>query len=152
HDPATVENAVRGAFERLGGTGLAPGLFTFRNDAGCFVPVSRLNQVRRDLVADLEESQRRQRAERVARVQAAACPPSPPSPLGGEGLGVRGSSGEGERARNASTSQPPHPRPLSPEGRGEKEGFRWSLKVDRIHFLDALEDSDLAGVEEIIID
>lgn len=30
--------------------------------------------------------------------------------------------------------------------------FRWLLKVDRIGFLDALEDSDLEGVEEIIVD
>jgi hypothetical protein len=34
----------------------------------------------------------------------------------------------------------------------EESTFRWSLKVDRIHFLDALEDSDLAGVEEVVID
>jgi hypothetical protein len=34
----------------------------------------------------------------------------------------------------------------------EESAFRWSLKVDRIHFLDALEDGDLAGVEEIVID
>src|SRR5262249_36907963 len=28
----------------------------------------------------------------------------------------------------------------------------WSIKVDRLAFLDALEDADLAGVEEIVVD
>jgi U32 family peptidase len=30
--------------------------------------------------------------------------------------------------------------------------FRWSIKVDRIGFLDALEDADLADIDEIVID
>src|SRR5262249_14203488 len=132
HDSAAVANAARGAFERLGATGLTLESFTFRNDAGRFVPVSRLNQVRRDLVADLEEAQRRQRAERVARIQAEA----------GGGCGAR-LERAGEASRQARSKRAPQAasEDLSPEG------FRWSLKVDRIHFLDALEDSDLAGVE-----
>ena len=107
------------------------------SDLGRFVPVSRLNQVRRDLVADLEEAQRRQRAERVARIQAEA----------GGGCGAR-LERAGEASRQARSKRAPQAasEDLSPEG------FRWSLKVDRIHFLDALEDSDLAGVEEIVID
>jgi U32 family peptidase len=113
-DPAAMARAARGAFEKLGPTRLALESFSFRNEAGRFVPVSRLNAVRRDLVEALEDALRRQLAERVAQVQAAACP------------------------------APPAPRPAG--------ALRWSIKVDRVGFLDALEEADLAGVEEILID
>lgn len=43
----------------------------------------------------------------------------------------------------APTAQPQAPRPTP---------FRWSLKVDRLPFLEALEAPDLEGVEEIVID
>src|SRR5262249_40633666 len=35
---------------------------------------------------------------------------------------------------------------------GRSTRFHWSLKVDRVGFLDALEDGDLADVEEVIVD
>jgi hypothetical protein len=50
---------------------------------------------------------------------------------------------------------PPHPQPLSHQGRGEQrrtEAFRWSIKVDRIGFLDAFESADLDGIDEIVLD
>src|SRR5207248_10584533 len=34
----------------------------------------------------------------------------------------------------------------------EERAFRWSIKVDRIGFLDAFEPDDLTGVEEVVID
>jgi putative protease len=113
-DAAAVETTARGAFEKLGATRLMLESFTLRNDAHLFVPVSRLNQLRRDLVADLEQALQRQQEERSARVRADVA------------------------ARQAHGLQP--------------VGLQWSLKVDRIGFLDALEDADLAGVEEIILD
>src|SRR5207249_1129187 len=106
----------REAFGRLGETHLALDSFTLKNPAGLFVPASRLNQLRRDLVADLEESLKRQQTERLARLQ---------EQLTG-------------RAGSVSDRSPP--------------GFRWSIKVDRIGFLDALEDDDLADVDEVIVD
>jgi putative protease len=113
-DRAVMETAVRGTFEKLGGTRLTLGSVMFRDADGRFVPVSRLNQLRRDLVADLEAALDRQRAERIEQVSADVCP-----------------------------------RPRKPE---RATAFRWSIKVDRIGFLDALEDADLDGIEEVVVD
>src|SRR5262249_18436341 len=46
------------------------------------------------------------------------------------------------------------PDSLSSPGRGGKAvpATRWSIKVDRVGFLDALEDTDLADVDEVVID
>src|SRR5262249_19756104 len=108
-DAVALAATAREAFDKLGPTGLQLAAFRFQNPDGCFVPVSRLNQLRRDLVADIEEALRREQAERIARLQAETSPP------------------KGGAARSPA--------------------FQWSIKVDRIGFLDALEDSDLAGVE-----
>jgi putative protease len=113
-DPAAMADAARGTFEKLGPTRLALDSFTFRNDGARFVPVSRLNVLRRELVEAAEEALRRGQAGRVSRLQAEVRPPAV------------------------------SPRPA--------EAFRWSIKVDRVGFLDALEEADLAGVEEAVID
>jgi putative protease len=113
-DGAAVEAAARGAFEKLGDTPLTLASFTWRNDDNCFVPVSRLNQLRRELTAALEEACRQHHADRVSRLQAAVAPPKP-------------------------------------TGRAATD-FRWSIKVDRIDFLDAFESTDLDGIDEIIVD
>jgi putative protease len=113
-DPRAIEQAARGAFEKLGQTRLQLASFTLRNDEGLFVPVSRLNQLRRDLAADLEEKLQRFCQARVRQLQADLCP-------------KRGT--------------------VAPS-----KGFHWSIKVDHIEFLDALDDADLAGVEEVIVD
>jgi putative protease len=78
-DGAVVEAGARSAFEKLGETALALTSFTFDNPQGLFVPVSRLNALRRDLAADLEEAVQQTRARRTASVLAQACPdiPSP---------------------------------------------------------------------------
>src|SRR5207302_8374094 len=82
-----------------------------------FVPVSRLNGLRRELVTELEAALERQRGATVERVlSSAACP------------------------RTLSRKRP------------EASAFRWSLKVDRLSFLGALTDADLAGIDEIVID
>jgi putative protease len=112
-DAAAMASAVRGSFEKLGDTPLALESFAFRNDEARFVPVSRLNQLRRDLVAGLEEALRQQRAERTAHVLAAVHADVTPQP---------------------------------------SQAFRWSIKVDRIGFLDALEPADLEDVNEVVVD
>lgn len=110
-----LERAARGAFEKLGDTPLRLDSFTLRNDAGLFVPVSRLNQLRRELVPGLEEALRQDRAQHLNHLQAIVVPPTP------------------KRSKPSAA-------------------FRWFIKVDRIGFLDAFEETDLAGVEEIIVD
>jgi putative protease len=131
-EPAAMQIAVQNAFDKLGDTGLELKQLTLHNDAGLFVPVSRLNQLRRELTAALEESLREHTAARVRRIQSECSPASrsrqrPESQGGGAVLG------------------------LTPPAR-QAAAFRWLLKADRIGFLDALEDSDLEGVEEIIVD
>jgi putative protease len=111
----SLEASARAGFEKLGATPLTLDSFTYRNDAGVFVPVSRLNQLRRELVLGLEEALRRNLTQRVADLQVVVTPPES--------------------------------RLCEPSG-----DIRWSIKVDRIGFLHALEDSDLAGTEEIVVD
>lgn len=112
-DAAMTAHAAREAFDKLGDTGLSLASFTCHNPANLFVPVSRLNALRRDLATALEEALAGDRAEQVARLTAAVCPP-PPAP----------------------TRQP----------------FRWSIKVDRIDFLDAFSADDWRDVEEVIVE
>jgi putative protease len=123
-EPPAMEKALTGALARLGSTKLILEEPTIHNDAGLFVPVSRLNQLRRDLVAELEKALEARLKNRVTEIQHAikigpACRAGPVGP----------------RSRSASGTY-----------------FRWSLKVDRLEFLDSLADDDLADVDEIIID
>jgi putative protease len=122
-DRQAMEQATRDAFGRLGSTGLMLDSFTLKNAVGLFVPASRLNQLRRDLIAALEEALAKEQRERIAELQQAI------------------------RGRNSPASESGTFVPGSPA-----QSFRWSLKVDRIGFLDALEERDLADIDEIIID
>jgi putative protease len=160
-DPAAMAGAARGAFEKLGPTRLALESFTFRNDGGHFVPVSRLNAVRRELVEGLEAALGRQAAERVEKVRAEVYPPPaaiPQRPDGRRSPAAIPQRPDGRRSPAAIPQRPdgrrsPAAIPQRPDGRRSPAGaFRWSLKVDRLGFLDALEDADLAGVEEIVLD
>ena len=76
-DAAGMEKAARTAFDKLGDTRLELASFTWRNADGRFVPVSRLNHLRRDLAAGLEQAS----ASGVGRTRprsllADVCPPS----------------------------------------------------------------------------
>ena len=113
-DASGMEKASRAAFEKLGDTRLALDSFTWRNEEGRFVPVSRLNHLRRDLAAGLEQALQAASAERIRVALADICPSAP-----------------------AAKRTPV---------------FRWSIKVDRINFVDAFEAEDWAGVEELIVD
>ncbi len=67
-EPAVNEAAARGAFEKLGDTGLSLAGWRYHNPEGLFVPVSRLNALRRDLAAALEEGVEAEQRARVARL------------------------------------------------------------------------------------
>ncbi len=85
-DGAALEAAAHGTFAKLGPTRLVLGSFTLRNDAGLFVPVSRLNALRRDLIADLEQALQRQTQERAARLQGDVLPGQRARPQAASGL------------------------------------------------------------------
>jgi putative protease len=116
-DPAAMNNAARAAFEKLGNTGFYLFQFTFVYRASCFVPVSRLNELRRQLIAAMEAECTSQRARKARQLQVLVCPSDTP----------------------AHTA-------------GVRQEFRWSIKVDRIDFLDAFAPEDWADVDEVIID
>jgi putative protease len=113
-DPALMETAVHAAFEKLGATGLELAAFQLRNEGNRFAPVSLLNQLRRDLTAELAAALGERRAERVARILAEVKPQALPA--------VR------------------------------PQDFSWSIKIDRVGFLDAFEKSDWEGLEEVVVD
>jgi U32 family peptidase len=116
-DSTAMEAAIRAAFDKLGSTSLELGLVKIHNPGGLFVPISRLNQLRRDLAAQLAESIAKGQASAVQAILSETCP-------------------RNDRAVPGKTHAP----------------FRWLLKVDRIAALDALEESDLDGLDEIIVD
>jgi len=113
-DPASMAQAIRTTFEKLGDTHLELESLNFRNESGCFVPVSRLNAVRRDLVAQLQAARSEQNEQRVKRLKAELIPADRTAP--------------------------------------QSKAFRWSIKVDRLEYLDALEASDWHDVDEVLID
>lgn len=78
-EPHLLDAAARAAFEKLGDTGLSLASFTCHNPGGRFVPVSRLNALRRDLTAALDEAITQAQRQHVARLVAAVCP-APPAP------------------------------------------------------------------------
>ena len=139
-DLHAMERAVRGCFDRLGDTRFRLDALTWTNEAGAFVPVSQLNQVRREIVAELErmvEARRRGRVELVRAEVVARGSPLTPSPSPPEGRGEKGAG-------------PLTPGPTSTVERGGK--FRWSIKVDRLAFVDAFTEDDWRDVDEVVID
>jgi putative protease len=119
-DAAAMASAARTAFEKLGQTRLRLGRFTLHNPDGRFVPVSALNQLRRELTTALEEALQQRHAAAVQRVKVVSAGGAGPTAVG----------------------------PAPPAA----TRFRWSIKVDRVGFLDALDDVDVADIDEIIID
>lgn len=114
-DPAVMEQAFRGAFVKLGDTSFALEACALANPNGLFVPVSLVNQLRRELIVDLETALNGSQSSLVDEVRAqVSCKP------------------RCEVARPAR--------------------FAWSIKVDRIGFLDVFESADWSDVDEIIVD
>jgi putative protease len=113
-DRQATQGAARGAFEKLGDTPFFLADFSCHDPEGVFVPVSRLNQVRREIVAQLEEASQQASCERTAALLQEVCPPLNPAP--------------------------------------RTKAFRWSVLVDRVHFLDAFTSEDWTDLDEVVID
>jgi putative protease len=112
-EPAAMEATVNETFGKLGDTHLALAGLEFHNPSQRFIPVSKLNQVRRELVAELEQAVNTAQNARVAAVLAEVC-------------------------------RFPEPR--------KTDALRWSIKVDRIDFVERFEADDWTGVDELIVD
>src|SRR5262245_26246697 len=126
-DLGQMDAAVRGTFERLGDTQFALAELIWNNPAAAFVPISRLNALRRELVCDLEKALAQARAQWVERIQGATV-------VQAARLHEKVSRRDGQASR------------LS------YDMFRWSIKVDRASYLDAFEDEDWRGLDEVVID
>jgi len=70
-DPAKTELAARQAFEKLGDTRFELASMELRNPAGLFVPVSRLNALRRELMDALDTKRQESLSRRVEAVRLA---------------------------------------------------------------------------------
>jgi putative protease len=80
-DAAAVSAAIRGAFSKLGQTRLELGDCEVRNERGLFIPVSRLNAIRRDLTTKLEAELERRLLRRIRTLQGECLPAvMPPQP------------------------------------------------------------------------
>ncbi len=113
-DPAGMERAAYTCFARLGQSQFALDAFDWHNADGLFVPVSQLNQFRRDVVDAMEVALKRLRVETLSATTKQASQP-------------------GERVRQAPK-------------------LCWSIKVDRVSFLDDFASEDWQDIDEIVID
>ncbi len=135
--------AAREAFAKLGDTGLSLEAFTLHDPHGLFVPVSRLNALRRDVTAALEAALDEARAGRVeAAVRASGVASAPRANSVSASL-TESASHSTARAADA---------PLGALTRPRLPGPKWIVKTDRLAHLDAFTDDDWADVDEIIID
>jgi hypothetical protein len=74
-DQAAMDAAVRAAFGRLGDSSFELATLSFCNDMGGFVPLSKLNQVRRDVLSELQGRLAAAQGARVASIQDEVCRP-----------------------------------------------------------------------------
>jgi len=126
-DGKALAAAARSAFAKLGDSHLSLQSFHFRNKPNAFVPISRLNRLRRKVIAELEEAIGDALSSRRASVWADIRSPS--------NLLTCQASWQGETSRHGSCC-----------------AFRWSIKVDRVGYLDAFQPDDWAGLDEVIVD
>jgi len=116
-DPAAMETSVRAACARLGDSSFELAAFSFRNEAGGFVPVSKLNPLRREVLNDL-----------TIRLQ------------------------ETKETRVSSLLSEITPKPRAEDAKPAGPSFRWSIKVDRLSFLDEFTSADWLDIDEAVID
>ena len=161
--PELAEAAGRGAFEKLGDTAFELASFAMENPGRLFVPVSLLNRLRRELTAELGQAVEAARAKRLGEIKTAVTGGSG-SPIGAapvecpvEWAGLAQNAG----GRHGGRPSMAEDRPVSgsPGGAGSvptvlagvsNEG--WSLKTDRLSHLDALDEEDLEGLAELVVD
>lgn len=126
-----TEEAARVAFGKLGATALTLGAFEVENPGNLFVPVSSLNNIRRELAeraAEELESWRRARSRAVRS---------------------RFESGESAGVSSAVAASPAAPMGDQPS---PGEGVTWSIKVDRADSLECFAAPDWTGVEEVVFE
>jgi putative protease len=73
-DPGQLEGVMHDVFSKLGNTNFLLERVSLDNPEGRFVPVSRLNQVRRELTEQLEQALRQRLLDRISTVQAEVLP------------------------------------------------------------------------------
>ena len=129
-DAAKMLAAARGAFEKLGETRLELEAFDFKNPQLLFVPVSQLNALRREITDALESQLDVALKARLDLVRGEALP----------SMKFNFSKGA-EETSNKGGRKPPLP-----------GGPVWSVKVDRISFLDNFEAQDFENLDEVVID
>jgi putative protease len=69
--PERTPDAVRKAFERLGEAAWTLGSLTVKDPGGCYAPASKLNELRRQVIALLDEAKARRRSEQLTRISQA---------------------------------------------------------------------------------
>jgi putative protease len=116
NDLNAMAQAVRGCFTRLGQSRFELAELRWTNEASAFVPVSQLNQVRRDVIAGLEAAVDKEREEKTAGIRNLVVAPR----------------------MDTLTVCPTE--------------FAWSIKVDRLGFIDAFHADDWRDVDELVID
>ena len=121
-DASGLEDAIRKAFAKLGDTPFALSRLTVLNPESRFVPVSALNALRRQLMADLESQKRLADPRTVQALQ--------------------------EQIQRSEASL----RAASPDSTVPPESPAWSLKVDRATLLDVLDAPDMEGIAEVILE
>ena len=152
-DAALTETAAKSAFGKLGDTALVCERFECHNPGGLFVPVSRFNELRRRLSAEVEsqlgQALQTRVSEAVAQLQGgwARCLPRRSSL-------PRAKSGP----QRAAAGWDSRPYPSSREAEAllfeavQAGSERWAVLVDRVGSLSEFEASDWAGLDEIIVE
>jgi U32 family peptidase len=116
-DKAAMAEAVRTACSRLGASPFELADLSFRNDANGFIPVSKLNALRRDVLNDF--------TKRLA---------------------------ETKEAHVASLLNEITPKPRAEDPKPAGSPFHWSIKVDRLAFLEEFTSADWQDIDEVIVD
>src|SRR5947207_1141861 len=72
-----MSSTARAAFEKLGDTRFSLGTFEIENRESCFVPVSQLNALRREMTAELERELENNLQQRLNRIRSDVLVPAP---------------------------------------------------------------------------
>ncbi len=118
--------AFEQAFKKIKSTGLKLSGIHLNNPEGLFVSQAQFNALRRELVGRAENQIREAYRSRMDRIKVSSWAQSEPAPS------------LPSIPAEASMSDPNH--------------LRWSIKVDRVEFLDDFDDADWADVDEVVVD
>ncbi len=126
-DPDRMDKTFKEVFAKLGASQFAAGALTISNPQSRFVPMSRLNPLRRQLLEDLEGQWNAALRQRLQPIKEEFSVPDPKIVL-------------------RYTDRMPAERMRQPSD------FRWSLKTDAPAALDLLEAEDWSGIDELILE